>query len=170
MDVFFDHFGCKVELTFQENQFKEETRHVLVICQLGDEWLLTNHKERGLEFPGGKIEPGETLEEGARREVFEETGAYLSDLLKIGEYRVTDEKGSFVKAVFYGKAKQLEKKAGYMETNGPVLIKGDLLKMRFQDDYSFIMKDDVIKKCIHMLQAGHMPYLAQKNGEKQDLT
>ena len=41
----------------------------LVICRFFDQWLLTRHKERGWEFPGGKREPGETLEVAAFREV-----------------------------------------------------------------------------------------------------
>ncbi|MFD9223527.1 NUDIX domain-containing protein [Streptomyces sp. NPDC060064] len=36
--------------------------------------LLVKHRWRGWVPPGGKVEPGETPREGARRELFEETG------------------------------------------------------------------------------------------------
>jgi 8-oxo-dGTP diphosphatase len=36
--------------------------------------LLVQHRWRGLVPPGGRVEPGETPREGARRELFEETG------------------------------------------------------------------------------------------------
>ncbi|WP_326731817.1 NUDIX domain-containing protein [Streptomyces phaeochromogenes] len=36
--------------------------------------LLVHHRWRGLVPPGGRVEPGETPREGARRELFEETG------------------------------------------------------------------------------------------------
>ena len=52
---------------------------------------------------------------------------------------------SFVKAIFYGEVETLSTKETYLETNGPILIGGDLLSLRFQDDYSFIMKDRVVE-------------------------
>jgi 8-oxo-dGTP diphosphatase len=42
--------------------------------------LLVNHRWRGWVPPGGKVDPGETPREAARRELFEETGVE-ADLL-----------------------------------------------------------------------------------------
>ncbi|WP_338472006.1 nucleoside triphosphatase YtkD [Niallia sp. XMNu-256] len=152
METFEDVNGCTVQLSFVRDAFSKEVEHVLVICRFYDQWLLTKHKERGYEFPGGKREAGETLEEAAKREVNEETGASLNSLEFIGEYKVSDEKGSFVKAIFIGEVEKLEPKTNYFETNGPVLVSGDLLTLRMQDSYSFIMKDKVIEKVINKIQ------------------
>ena len=149
MKEFLDAYGNKVELSFKENAFYQEANHVLVILQYLDAWYLTNHKVRGLEFPGGKVEAGESIIDAAYREVYEETGALIGELLQIGEYRVTDKKGSFVKAVFWGKIKAIDKTNNYYETNGPVEVKGDLLRLRFGPEFSFIMKDNVIQECIN---------------------
>ena len=149
---FKDMNGGDVVLSFQENAFEKNARHVLVICKYQDKWLLTNHSVRGFEFPGGKMEKGETLEEAARREVMEETGAVLSRLVSIGEYQVSDEEGSFVKRIFYGEADSIDSRDDYLETAGPVLISGDLLAERMKDEYSFIMKDDVMKHSLEFLQ------------------
>ena len=40
-----------------------------------DQWLLTHHLRRGLEFPGGKVELGETPEEAAVREFMKKLAA-----------------------------------------------------------------------------------------------
>jgi 8-oxo-dGTP diphosphatase len=151
MMTFLDSNGNKVELSFSGHVFQQEAKHVLVICQYQDQWLLTHHKIRGLEFPGGKVEAGESLEEAAAREVYEETGAVLSSLMKIGEYRVSDPGGAFVKAVFWGMVVGINPKNDYLETNGPVLVSGDILKLRLGQEYSFIMKDQVIEECITRL-------------------
>jgi 8-oxo-dGTP diphosphatase len=152
LKTFLDIVGNKVELSFEEQSFPEEAKHVLVITQNGEDWVLTNHKKRGLEFPGGKMEAGETLEEAARREVYEETGAVLSELLRLGEYRVEDQSGNFVKAVFWGRVNHIDKKTDYHETRGPAIIKGDILMLRFGAEYSFIMKDEVIAECFKKME------------------
>lgn len=152
MIAFIDGHGNKVELSFSQDAFLEEAKHVLVICQFGDSWLLTRHKKRGLEFPGGKREIGETLEEAAKRETYEETGAILSELKYLAEYKVSDHSGSFVKAVFWGKVKRMDQTSSYHETNGPVTVEGDLLQLRFDQNYSFIMQDQVVEECIQYIE------------------
>lgn len=152
MEKFFDKAGNEIELSFSKNSFQQGARHVLVIVNTGEEWLLTNHKVRGLEFPGGKAEEGETVEKAAEREVYEETGALLERLVWIGEYRVNDGVTPFVKAVFWGRAKTIKKKNDYLETNGPVIVNGDILKLRQGEEYSFIMKDRVIEECIKQIE------------------
>ncbi|PWW26224.1 8-oxo-dGTP diphosphatase [Cytobacillus oceanisediminis] len=151
METFFDANGGEVRLSFKKGAFDKEPKHVLVICRFEGRWLLTNHKERGWEFPGGKAERGESLEDAARREVFEETGAILKSLEFIGEYEVCKENDRFVKAVFYGKTGKVEKKNQYFETNGPVLVEGDLLTQRWEEQYSFIMQDRVIERTLERI-------------------
>ena len=55
---------------------------------------------------------------------------------------------SYVKAVFWGKVIRVEETTSYHETNGPVIVKGDILQQRLGDNYSFIMKDQVVEQCV----------------------
>jgi 8-oxo-dGTP diphosphatase len=55
-----------------------------VLAFYGDQLLMSNLVRRGWDIPGGHIEKGETPEEAARREVYEETGAQLASLQLLG--------------------------------------------------------------------------------------
>lgn len=161
MEVFQDYNGGKVKISNTRHSFSKAAEHVLVICRFYHQWLLTKHKTRGWEFPGGKKEPGETLEQAAVREVEEETGARVKSLKYLGEYEVTNTEGTFVKAIFFAEIEALFPKNDYFETNGPVLIGGDILSLRWQEQYSFIMKDQVVEKAVKQIMEEST---AEKNG------
>lgn len=154
MEAFQDTNGANITFEYQQNAFGHEPNHVLVICRYQGKWLLTNHKQRGWEFPGGKREQGETIMEAAAREVSEETGGSLKSLQFVGEYLVENKEAaqSFIKAVYFAEVEQLTKRRHYYETKGPVLEAGNLLMERFKNHYSYIMKDDVIRLCFQGLQ------------------
>ena len=70
----------------------------------------------------------------------------------LGEYEVTNEEESFVKAVYFAEIEEMRVKRDYFETNGPVLIGGDILDLRWQEQFSFIMKDQVIEKAVKLIR------------------
>ena len=52
-----------------------------------DEVLLVKSPRRGWEFPGGMVEPGESLQEALIREIFEESGIHVIIIGFIGIYK-----------------------------------------------------------------------------------
>ena len=86
----------KVRMVNEDTQNLPITFSVIV-SQYQGKWVLCQHKQRTTwEVPGGHIEPGETPEEAARRELYEESGAKEYDLHEIGVYGVKqDEQEDF---------------------------------------------------------------------------
>lgn len=138
--------GYLCELSFENNSFPLESRHVLVICRYNGKWVLTRHNERGLEFPGGKVEAGESLQEAAKREVYEETGAHLKELEWFAEYVVYSEK-PFCKTVFAGAVERVDK-IPLLETEGIVLRE----ELELDGKFSFLMKDAGMMKIIEKVK------------------
>lgn len=52
-----------------------------------NEVLLVKNPLRAWEFPGGMVEPGETLQEALKREIFEESGIHVIITRFIGIYK-----------------------------------------------------------------------------------
>lgn len=149
--VFQDINGHTVRYTTELNLFSSCPEHVLVIIHSESGWIFTKHKKRGLEFPGGKKEKDETIEQAAIREVYEETGAHIQELNYIGQYKVEDGHDSFVKNVYFAKTDSIEKKTDYLETAGPVIM-SELPADFSENQFSFIMRDQVIQLSLKQIK------------------
>lgn len=134
MYMYQDSLGNAVSIQFDATK---EADDVLVIAKFHDAWLFTTHKSRGIEFPGGKGELGETNEAAARRETMEETGAKLDKLHRIAQYEVKTAERVFSKRVYFANVIGFVNQVDYMETLGPTLIAGDLANIVQQEQFSF---------------------------------
>lgn len=146
--VFHDYYGNEVKLSFTKYPFSSSPKHVWVICRYDGKWLLTKHLSRGIEFPGGKVEDGETPEEAAHREVMEETGATIKELHYVAQYYVEGKGGSIIKNVYFAKIEQLIRQQSYFETEGPILLEKLPKQIRRDQRFSFMMKDEVLVNTI----------------------
>lgn len=92
MYAFSDDFGLPVTLTFDPAEYRQhEARHVLIFAFWNGKLLFTRHRTRGIELPGGKVEPDESSLAAAVRETSEETGAILEGIERIGQYTINKE-------------------------------------------------------------------------------
>lgn len=152
MITFRDFYNNEVHLSFENHPFSKDPKHVWAICKYENQWLLTKHKERGLEFPGGKVEKGETAEQAAIREIREETGAVVKEIQYIGQYIVFGKTDTVIKNVYFADIEKLEKQETYYETDGPRLIDKIPDNVANNHKYSFMMKDGVLENCIGYLK------------------
>lgn len=77
---------------FYESVKDELLKFAVIVARYGDQYVFCKHKARKtLEVPGGHREAGETIEETARRELYEETGALEFSLEPVCVYSVVTE-------------------------------------------------------------------------------
>ncbi|USK33007.1 nucleoside triphosphatase YtkD [Bacillus sp. F19] len=153
---FKDYYHNEVHLSFEEYPFSKEPKHVWVICRYGDQWLLTIHRDRGYEFPGGKVENSESPDDAALREVKEETGATVSKLRYIGQYKVLGKEKTIIKNIYYAEIGEIIPQTDYLETKGPILFEALPEDIGRNRKFSFIMKDNVLVKSLEKVLAEYL--------------
>ncbi len=80
---------------FHEQAEGKDFKYAVIVARAHGRWVYCKHKERDtLEFPGGHREQGEDIDDTARRELYEETGAAEFSLRRICPYSVTDDSGA----------------------------------------------------------------------------
>lgn len=106
----------------------QEAQHVVALALYGDKLVFAKHKERGMEWPGGKVEKNETPLEAVIREIREETGGIARSAWLVGQYEVIPALDKpFFKNIYVVEVAHLIKE-GYSgeDTWGPVLLDYDV--------------------------------------------
>ena len=69
---------------------ESEYTRVVCVCRYQGKFLFSYNKKReGWEIPGGHIEEGETWQEAAKREMYEETGATKIKVTPVCVYKIS---------------------------------------------------------------------------------
>lgn len=80
----------------------------VIVAKYKDKWVLVKHKDRHTwEIPGGHHEIGESIDECAKRELVEETGAKSFSIAPVCIYSVVKENKETLGKLFYAKIDEL---------------------------------------------------------------
>jgi len=146
----------RVRLTFDPAQFADPDC-VLVFAYHHGQLLLTRHKQRGWEVPGGTREPGELPLQTVMREMQEETGAELDAVEPLGQYVIEQlDSARMVKTIYVARIRALHPLPTGFETAEIRLMQEAPAWEVVQADptYSPLLKDDVYRLAVERLR-GH---------------
>ena len=100
-----------MEVTFCGGQQIEDNllKFAVIAARYENQWVFCRHKERDTwEIPGGHREKGEAIEETARRELWEETGAVVADIRPVSVYSVTKDGETTYGKLFFASITEME--------------------------------------------------------------
>lgn len=84
-------------------------KFAVIVAKTDGKWIFCKHKARDTyEIPGGHREAGEAIDETARRELYEETGATEFDLCPVCVYSICNDGEETYGMLYYADVKALE--------------------------------------------------------------
>ena len=87
----------QITVRFYDFVNDEKLKYAVIAAKYQNKWVFCKHKERDTyEIPGGHREQGESIDETAKRELYEETGAVKFTIKPICVYSVTRDRKSVV--------------------------------------------------------------------------
>ncbi len=114
------------EVKFYDTFEDAALKFAVIMARYGDGWIFCRHKQRSTwEIPGGHREPGESIDDTARRELYEETGAVTFELQKIGAYGVCTDNTVTYGMLYYADVQKLGKLPPEMEI-GEIMVTNEL--------------------------------------------
>jgi len=100
--------------------------YTVSFAKYGGKWVFCERLDgRGIDVPGGRRESGESIEEAAKRELFEETGAVDFDIAPVCGYTVERDGNVTFGALYYAEIRNLGPTPPYSEIGSVVF--GDSL-------------------------------------------
>lgn len=81
--------SIKVKFHKNEQIDNDKLLFAVIVARYNNKWIFCKHKERNTyEIPGGRREKDENIDDTAKRELYEETGALRFDISSISIYSV----------------------------------------------------------------------------------
>ena len=97
-----------IDVKFFDSVDDSLLKFAVIMARYGDGWLFCRHKQRTTwEIPGGHRESGEAIDDTAKRELYEETGAVSFDLREIGVYGVCADDTLTYGMLYYANVREL---------------------------------------------------------------
>lgn len=128
-----------------------EPNCALIIAFYHGDLILTYHKTRGWELPGGTRQSNEWIIQTAIRELYEETGAEVERIEPIAQYKIIEfDKLKYVKTIYISTVKSIHPLPYGYETDRIKLFKSPPKPESIKTDksYSPLVKDMVYEYAI----------------------
>ncbi len=115
-----------IDVKFFDSVDDSLLKFAVIMARYKNGWLFCRHKQRTTwEIPGGHREPGEAIDDTAKRELYEETGAIQFDLRQIGTYGVCADGVTTYGMLYYADVQTLGELPPEMEI-GEIMVSHEL--------------------------------------------